>query len=206
MARHSGFPAQIKYDGVPFTLRQPFATTTNDTEVFSSNSTSKRESIAYLGTGFPNDAMMAVSLPKQLLDSLPGYEDDPALCRISCEVLSSLRPPYLSTVVDPKPWLEGFLLLSPGCIVRSYSLSSDANGSTNSSTNSSFSSSSSSSFSMNSSGKRIISNGRGAADELVMGNPMMIGDKRNSKEDYEKEWVKEQRPKIINLTKSDVVT
>jgi hypothetical protein len=123
LARHSGFPAQSKYDGVPFTLRQPHLTTANDVEVFSNETKDDHE--AYLGSGFPNDAVLAVSLPKSLLDPLPGYEDDDGLCRISCEVLTALRPPSVSAVMDAKPWLKGYMMLSPACIIRCYSLSGD---------------------------------------------------------------------------------
>jgi hypothetical protein len=69
---------------------------------------------------FPNEEVLVLSLPRHLLDSLPGYEDDNGLCMISTQVLNALRPTSFTAVVDSQPWLDGLVMLPPQCILRSF--------------------------------------------------------------------------------------
>jgi hypothetical protein len=135
-ARHSGIPALKKYDGVAFTLRQPHATTHNDSLVFRTNSHHNEtdESIdegsdVVLDSGFPNDAVLVMALPKHVLDKLPGFEDDTCLLRVSTDILKFMKPSSFTAVIDARPWLYGIVLMSPASIIRCYSLTcEESNG------------------------------------------------------------------------------
>mmetsp|Transcript_10257 Transcript_10257/g.13387 ORF Transcript_10257/g.13387 Transcript_10257/m.13387 type:complete len:593 (+) Transcript_10257:165-1943(+) len=128
MARHSGIPAVEKFDGVPFTLRRPHVTNNNDHFVFNTDSTSvsgdgvSEGNDVKLDSGFPNDAVVVLALPKALLEELPGFENDNCLFRISTALLKFLRPSSFTAVVNAKPWLNGVVLLSPSSIIRCYQL------------------------------------------------------------------------------------
>jgi len=132
MARHSGLPALVKYDGVAFTLRQPHYTTNNDRLVFGATNTNKNCSGEKSGTGegseilldsgYPNDAVVVLALPKHLMERLPGFETDDCLFKISSEILKFMRPSSFTSVVNSQPWLDGVVLLSPAAIIRSYAL------------------------------------------------------------------------------------
>ena len=111
--RKSGIPALKKFNGVPISLRSPYDATENDFKVFSDLS-------EFLSKKFPNEEVLVLGLPKQFLEVLPGFEDDPCLCMISTEVLMAMRPSSFTAVVESRPWLNGIVLLSPHCILRSF--------------------------------------------------------------------------------------
>eukprot|EP00615_Pteridomonas_danica_P014873 CAMPEP_0114398952 /NCGR_PEP_ID=MMETSP0102-20121206/15255_1 /TAXON_ID=38822 ORGANISM="Pteridomonas danica, Strain PT" /NCGR_SAMPLE_ID=MMETSP0102 /ASSEMBLY_ACC=CAM_ASM_000212 /LENGTH=477 /DNA_ID=CAMNT_0001560531 /DNA_START=460 /DNA_END=1893 /DNA_ORIENTATION=+ len=112
-ARRSGLPAQSKYNGIPFTLREPHATTQPDFDVF--NPTEE-----YAEQVFPDEEVLVLSIPRRFLDPLPGYEDDDGLCMVSCDVLRAMRPSSFVGIVDSRPWISLLLLLPPQCILRSF--------------------------------------------------------------------------------------
>jgi len=130
MARHSGIPALVKYDGVAFTLRQPHLTTNNDRLVFGGTNAGGGGDVGegsdvLLDSGFPNDAVVVMALPKHVLAKLPNYEDDECLFRISSEILRFMKPSSYTAVVDVQPWLDGVVLLAPTSIIRCYSLTGE---------------------------------------------------------------------------------
>jgi hypothetical protein len=112
-ARKSGLPALKRFNGIPFTLRRPHLTTKNDFDVFGSPKHFKKQS-------YPQQELLALSLPRRFLDPLPGFEEDEGLCLLSAEVLKALRPSSFSGVVDSHPWLNLLSLLPPHCILRSF--------------------------------------------------------------------------------------
>jgi hypothetical protein len=142
-ARKSGIIAQRKFKGVPLSLRQPHLVKGSDFDVFSSgsgggdstdchedrnnNGDKEEEEDISSSSGstmamrkFPNEEVLVLSLPRHLLDPLPGYEDDNGLCMISTQVLNALRPTSFTAVVDSQPWLDGLVMLPPQCILRSF--------------------------------------------------------------------------------------
>lgn len=81
------------------------------------------------------EACICMSVPTDSLHPLPGRErdddDDTSsgrgsgtdtrhLVLITAELLSAVRPQYYGTLSLPDLWLDGYLLLSPACIVRAY--------------------------------------------------------------------------------------
>jgi hypothetical protein len=139
IGRKSGILAQARFGGVPLSLRQPHATMENDFDVFDmdldmvsdtrtsaskkeSASTNRKNSISTppLVKKFPHEEVLVLSLPRHLLDPLPGYEEDDGLCMISADVLNALRPTSFTAVVDSQPWLDGLVMLPPQCILRSF--------------------------------------------------------------------------------------
>jgi len=137
-ARQSGLLARRTFNGVPFTLRSPHNVTRNDFDVFgvpssssSFNSGSSGDDIEqFSDLIFPNEEVIVVSLPRQFLEPLSGkggvYETDHSLCMISIQLLSALKPmDTFTAVVDKKPWKDGYILLPPQCILRSYMLMND---------------------------------------------------------------------------------
>jgi hypothetical protein len=123
-ARKSGIPAQVKFNGIPFSLRQPHVTKESDFEVFeSSDETGSKvdhPTPTKQAREFPNEEVLVLSLPKHALEPLTGYEKDEGLCMISASVLNAMRPTSFAGVVDEKPWFNGFTLLPPHCILRSF--------------------------------------------------------------------------------------
>jgi hypothetical protein len=127
MALRSGIPAQSQHQGVAFTLRQPHAVSQAEKVVFGAASKEDAATTAsslHHSSKFSFDVVLAVSLPVELLEPLPGFETDPCLCKISVDALSAMRPfAFASTaVVDLRAWSDGYVLLPPTCIVRTYAL------------------------------------------------------------------------------------
>jgi hypothetical protein len=122
-ARHSGIPAQKRFGGVPFTRRQPHATTAVDSEVFQLPKDAYG-SAAKLGSAqhLPGEVVLAVALPTHLLEPLLGHEDDSELCRVSEHVLRFMRPDQFDAVIDERPWADGITLLPPTSILSSSAL------------------------------------------------------------------------------------
>mmetsp|Transcript_26890 Transcript_26890/g.31711 ORF Transcript_26890/g.31711 Transcript_26890/m.31711 type:complete len:1775 (-) Transcript_26890:503-5827(-) len=112
-ARRSGLPASSRFNGIPFSLRHPHATTKADFEVFSQVEADSDQL-------FPEEELLVLSLPRRYLYPLPGYEADDGLCMVSVDVLRAMRPSSFVGVVDSRPWISHLLLLSPHCIIRSY--------------------------------------------------------------------------------------
>jgi hypothetical protein len=143
MARDSGVPALGCFGGVALTLRRPHQLTDSDRKAFQDVcdggeliskgklSTTEVDNTPQLSCipGCPFEAVLAISLPIRVLDPLPGYENDAGLCVVPLEVLQSMRPTSFVGVLNPKPWLDGFVLLPPPAIVRSYMLVVDELGS-----------------------------------------------------------------------------
>jgi hypothetical protein len=161
--RKSGIHAYAEFKGVPVSLRRPHDASSNDFEVFggemistiittTTTSNSKRQLSYSENTTstnnnsnnnnntpnkqqkkFPNEEVLVLSLPRKLLQPLNGYEDDEGLCFISSKVLNALRPTSYTEVEDSHPWLEGYCLLPPQCIIRSFKIMkfSSANRSSN---------------------------------------------------------------------------
>jgi hypothetical protein len=124
-ARKSGIAAQQRFNGVPLSLRYPYGVSELDFDVFDDSNTSDQSERLRLGTNpekkkFPNEEVLVLSLPSQYLDPLPGYEDDDGLCMISAQVLHAMRSTSFTAVVDSQPWINGFALLPPHCILRSF--------------------------------------------------------------------------------------
>jgi hypothetical protein len=141
-ARKSGIPAQVKFNGIPFSLRQPHVTEESDFEVFEHHILSTAQELnedipnidgmnqtSPVRREFPNEEVLVLSLPKHLLEPLPGYENDKGLCMISASVLNAMRPTSFAGVVDNKPWFNGFSLLPPHCILRSFLIMDTSSGS-----------------------------------------------------------------------------
>jgi hypothetical protein len=118
-ARKSGVRTQKKFNGIPFSLRQPHQTKSNDFKVFSSG---KRTSSNHT---FPNEEVLVLSLPREFIDPLPGYEGDHGLWYISAAVLKSFKPHSFVRVAENSPWLEKVVLLPPHCIVQSFVILED---------------------------------------------------------------------------------
>mmetsp|Transcript_42375 Transcript_42375/g.54508 ORF Transcript_42375/g.54508 Transcript_42375/m.54508 type:complete len:204 (+) Transcript_42375:71-682(+) len=117
----SGIPSQKRFNGVPLTLRYPYTTKENDVDVFYSKDIS--DSTQDANVLLVNEVVFVLHLPKRFLQKLTHFEDDDGLCLISSEVLRAMRPPSdFSAVVNGIPWVEGFTLLSPLSILRSYRL------------------------------------------------------------------------------------
>ena len=135
MAMRSGIAALDKFDGIPFTLRQPHQTGSAERSVF--NSSNNQENIK-----FPNEVLLVVCLPRNLLIPLKGFEKEEYLCVLPSRILISMRSMKPSGVVTLQPWFEGFVLLPPGCILRSYQLIDENNNISSSSRKSDQSSSS----------------------------------------------------------------
>eukprot|EP00615_Pteridomonas_danica_P010831 CAMPEP_0114328780 /NCGR_PEP_ID=MMETSP0101-20121206/631_1 /TAXON_ID=38822 ORGANISM="Pteridomonas danica, Strain PT" /NCGR_SAMPLE_ID=MMETSP0101 /ASSEMBLY_ACC=CAM_ASM_000211 /LENGTH=344 /DNA_ID=CAMNT_0001458209 /DNA_START=3088 /DNA_END=4118 /DNA_ORIENTATION=+ len=112
-ARKSGIPAQKRFNGVPLTLRQPHKAIQSDFAIFGEENELKPKE-------FPHEEVLVLSLPKQFLDPLPGYEDDDGLCMISSQVLNAMRSTSFTAVMNSQPWLNGYCLLPPHCILRSF--------------------------------------------------------------------------------------
>jgi hypothetical protein len=113
-ARKTGIAATKHFNGVPFTMRRPFTNTYDDYQVFRHFGHPAHD------PKFPNESVLVLSLPARFLEKLPGYENDPCLCRVSAEILSAMRPTSFMKVVDEQPWLRGVTLLPPNSILRSY--------------------------------------------------------------------------------------
>jgi len=141
LAHESGLPALERWDGVPLALRQPQDTTADDFRVFSSQSidggigdlkSQRKSTFSGVGRGMRGDsvqshnvcaeAVVVLSLPRHLLEPLPGYDGDPSLCRLPTKVLRALRPLSFAAVIDSAPWLEGVIMLPPSAIARSFLL------------------------------------------------------------------------------------
>ena len=136
LAHESGLPALERWDGVPLTLRQPQDTTADDFQVFTASpsirGTKNRKSIFGGGRDTRGgsvqshsvcaEAVVVLSLPRHLLEPLPGYDGDPSLCRLQSKVLRAMRPISFVAVIDSAPWLDGVLLLPPSTITRSFFL------------------------------------------------------------------------------------
>jgi len=120
-ARKSGLPAESRFNGVPFTLRHPHAVTKNDHAAF--NNFDVNDSVQK----FPNEEVLVLSLPREFLEPLTGFEDDPSICMVPASILSAMRPSSFRDVVDEKPWKDGILMLPPHCILRSFVLTNGGN-------------------------------------------------------------------------------
>jgi hypothetical protein len=116
VARKSGVAAETRFNGVPLSLRHPHVVSSNDFTAFNSVNVSLSDQ------KFPNEEVLVLSLPREFLEPLPGFEDDPGLCMISAAVLSAMRPSSFSAVMDAKPWMDGVVMLPPHCILRSFVL------------------------------------------------------------------------------------
>jgi hypothetical protein len=139
MALDSGVPALNSFGGVPLTIRRPHQLTDSDRKAFQDvcdggelasegkPGGSEADKIPRLTKipGCPFEAVLAISLPIRVLDPLPGYENDDGLCVVPLEVLQCMRPTSFVGVLKPKPWLEGYVLLPPPSIVRTYALTPD---------------------------------------------------------------------------------
>jgi hypothetical protein len=140
-SRKSGLAAFKRFNGVPFTLRYPFKTNENDHAVFNNEektlppSPGASPKILPPSPGalpntpthstkskFPHEQVLVLSLPKHLLELLPGFQEDEGLCMISSQALNAMRPNSFTAVVNPLPWLDGLSLLPPQCILRSFLL------------------------------------------------------------------------------------
>jgi hypothetical protein len=117
--------------GVPVTLRRPHDAIDSDFTVFHKGvesvvmSKKKGEDVSTESTTeFPNEEVLVLSLPRTLLEPLTGYEEDDGLYMISTKVLSALRPSMFTAVEESQPWFEGFCLLPPQCILRSFTIKS----------------------------------------------------------------------------------
>ena len=118
----SGVPAHEKNKGVIVTFRRPHDISTADVALFSSswsfppyeNSLRPR----------PFEAAVALIVQKRLLHPVPGHESDDCIRLIPAHVLVAMRPPSgaFGTVLDPRPWADGVLLLPPAAILRAYQL------------------------------------------------------------------------------------
>jgi len=144
LSQESGIPAKDRWSGVPFTLRQPHHTTENDLRVFSPASerdSGKRRSTrgksrgSTIFGGFASggggnrggcvvdaEAVVALSLPRHVLEPLPGFESDTALCHLPAKLLRAMRPTSYVAVINAAPWLDGVVMLPPSAIVRSFFL------------------------------------------------------------------------------------
>ena len=67
---------------------------------------------------------MACNLPRQLLEAVPSAEaaGAPFLRLLPAQVLKAMSSSYVGGLADPKPWLEGQVMLAPQSIVRAYLL------------------------------------------------------------------------------------
>jgi hypothetical protein len=137
-ARKSGIPAHARFGGVPLTLRQPHRTTQSDFEVFnphiSSSSSSadtaalkeldndddKMSLLGHKNKLFPNEEVLVLALPRKFLEPLPGYDQDTGLCMVSADMMSAMRPTSFTAVLDDLPWMNGYTLLPPHTILRSF--------------------------------------------------------------------------------------
>jgi len=123
--RKSGIASQRRFEGVPLSLRQPHGTTDNDFDVFQliEDGADKEEQNVISKQDrqrFPHEEVLVLSLPKQFLERLTGFEDDPGLCMISARVLNAMLPTSFTAVMASQPWLDGVVLLPPQCILRSF--------------------------------------------------------------------------------------
>lgn len=119
----TGILARKDFCGVPLTLRHPHETTENDRDVFSDATTHDTDKTSVPDTGaFPGFAVIALSLPPSLLSPLLGYEDDNKLCVLAIDTIDAMRPHTFENIVNVKPWLAGYSLLSPACFVRCFRL------------------------------------------------------------------------------------
>jgi hypothetical protein len=134
-ARKSGLPAQVRFNGIPLTLRQPHVALEADFDVFENDvnvavvgeqdrdrSNTNRGGMGSISErrAFPHEEVLVLSLPKHFLEPLRGFEHDNGLCMISSKILSAMRSTSFTAVVDDKPWINGFSLLPPHCILRSF--------------------------------------------------------------------------------------
>eukprot|EP00615_Pteridomonas_danica_P010366 CAMPEP_0114339354 /NCGR_PEP_ID=MMETSP0101-20121206/7684_1 /TAXON_ID=38822 ORGANISM="Pteridomonas danica, Strain PT" /NCGR_SAMPLE_ID=MMETSP0101 /ASSEMBLY_ACC=CAM_ASM_000211 /LENGTH=636 /DNA_ID=CAMNT_0001472315 /DNA_START=238 /DNA_END=2148 /DNA_ORIENTATION=+ len=123
-ARKSGIPAHVRYKGIPLSLRDPTSALEADFRVFGKDDEGEyggdENMEMNLKKKFPREEVLVLSLRKEFLNPLPGYEDDDALCMISVELLNAMRPTSFSAIIDNQPWLEDRVLLPPQCIVRSF--------------------------------------------------------------------------------------
>jgi len=72
---------------------------------------------------FPHrEAFVACSVLKESLEPFSADDVEAPLRLVSAAVLTAMRGAYFGDVVDPRPWLEGKILLPPQCIVRAYLL------------------------------------------------------------------------------------
>lgn len=118
----SGILAKKDFCGVPLTLRHPHDTTQNDHEVFTDTANTSCAADARRRGEFPGFAVIALSLPPSLLTPLHGYEDDGQLCVLLVDSMDAMRPCSFQSIVNFKPWLAGYSLLSPACFVRCFRL------------------------------------------------------------------------------------
>jgi len=98
--------------GIPFTLHQPHALSEVERSMF------------------PNrEAVLACSLPSQLLYPLPTFEDPKhQMSFVSIRTLQSMRSSFFDELLQPQPWKDGFVFLPPQCIKRAFRISNDASG------------------------------------------------------------------------------
>lgn len=114
MARASGIPAKKQFNGIPLSSRYPHDCTDTEFAVFSESSTNRQK--------FPNEQVLVLSIPKQFLEPLPGYEEDNQVFVLPVEVFNCMRPVLFDAVHNKQPWLEKQCLLPPQVILRSYLL------------------------------------------------------------------------------------
>ena len=121
---HSFCDVACSIGGVALTLRHPHSLTDSERKVFADETATL--SAGHDGSqnipGCPFEAVLAIALPKRMLDPLPGFESDPCLCLISASVLYAMLPTSFVAVLQMAPWLSGLVLLPPSCLIRSYSL------------------------------------------------------------------------------------
>jgi hypothetical protein len=111
-ARSSGIPAWKQFNGIPFSLRSPHDCTDTEFAVFGDTSNNRRK--------FPNEQVLVLSIPKQFLAYLRGYERDEQVCCLPVEVLNAMRPVLFDAVNNISPWLEKQCMFPPQGILRSF--------------------------------------------------------------------------------------
>jgi hypothetical protein len=69
---------------------------------------------------FPNEELIVLSLPREYIDPLPGYEDDDdGLGCIAADLLMAMYPSSYVQVVNDKQWHDRVVMLPPHVILRS---------------------------------------------------------------------------------------
>jgi hypothetical protein len=124
-ARKSGIISRKRFNGIPVTLRRPFMTRSNDFIVFGGRKERVSDDPALQRRRnkqqkFPNEEVLVLTLPRQFIDPLPGFEDDDGLWVLSADVLKTFKPRSFFRVADAKPWLKSWVMLPPHCIVKSF--------------------------------------------------------------------------------------
>jgi hypothetical protein len=96
--------------GIVFTMDQPHDMDPAESSVFPSEE---------------REAVLACSLPRHLLQRLPGFPSTSSFRFFPGKVLCALRGSYFEDIQNPGPWYERKVMLPPQRIVRAYQLLED---------------------------------------------------------------------------------